>query len=1097
MANYGTPYRAPAQGWSSPRRYFLGTPYNHGRPGDIVTRLQNVTSVRTTDGSTITNVAFPSIPSRWYVPTYDAEHSSAHCSTLPAGSCGAWLAGADLNGLSTQAIADTVDDILACGSGVTKADHNCYQANSTVDLRVGHKRGSKNITIQKSWHGVMGFIDRCDPYIPNSVAMVPGPYTSSGTGVITIGTTPAGVAPQVKFLTAALQASSIEDHVVYAAFPPVLDYSLNGSATSTGSVDRLTGIQTQATSYAYDLHGGTHGPTEANTIFDWLNGKSFADVASAFSAWQYTAINGAVQNPATAYYTRSGNTFTLMSGTYEFDPVNHIWVYDQPLETIVIDLAAGNFSRKVSTTLQVEPDELLATYRLLYEESAQVTNTVMTYTYQDWFASYGLLYSFNNYGTGTLTLSNPYTSADCYQDWLAAAGAYDLTSDTDYPFRTDEQMANTPLVIYDELPPTAPPISCPTPSAAPWSATGPTMDDYTQPQNVGGSWPQRAWIDPNNYIWKSATGGFATVPDAGGGNELITPLRTGAIITHNPGGCDAHFWFGALVMERVASAPGDPNPYTWQQLAFGQAAPSPLPKTTMRWQRPDLAQYDTQVTPTPSPGNLPQNWLREAGGVLTGGKYIEAKELWNSVNFARPYGKDHWAVDQTTVCAMLGGGVIRRTGNAINPLAAGGLAVGDTVMIGGDGIYQITGLGSASGISDWTTRPQYAFTVGSKLADIPADCDIGDGYIGRMRWWGYPPFGCTAVTGVYDGTSTTTFTLPATPYWTALAGSPTASVDLYAATSGNPAAGALNGSAVTLTKTGTTTATVPGNYATALFIVPHGLKPWFDDAGSKGDFVQLTWDFNSRAAASWWTGSVPLWYGATLVGGLPTGGTPGCIDVAVAQANIKFIPCCPAVVGFVPYYSGLADTSSASAPTDSSQPPATGPVEHFNNQNLAQFPSTFLFDDLASNSWLGAIETTMADPFWQVPFKPDLAGELNWVEDDGSGHADDATTTPPTAYYPGRPLVEALRAIPGNYGWGANETPALPAGLTLAFDPAANLIPPPYWPNGIPIGDETYTGEGSASFATLWRPFGFQILACGTIAGAGRFAGDYTPNVKC
>jgi len=104
--------------------------------------------------------------------------------------------------------------------------------------------------------------------------------------------------------------------------------------------------------------------------------------------------------------------------------------------------------------------------------------------------------------------------------------------------------------------------------------------------------------------------------------------------------------------------------------------------------------------------------------------------------------------------------------------------------------------------------------------------------------------------------------------------------------------------------------------------------------------------------------------------------------------------------------------------------------------------------------------------------------------DDGTSEADSSGEntnggTTYTWYYANSPLVEALANIPVG--------DSLPSGVSLTYDPA-NVIPPPYYPNGIGIGD---AGGGYASIDT---DYGFIENVC---ANPGkRFSNDYS-YVKC
>ena len=394
---------------------------------------------------------------------------------------------------------------------------------------------------------------------------------------------------------------------------------------------------------------------------------------------------------------------------------------------------------------------------------------------------------------------------------------------------------------------------------------------------------------------------------------------------------------------------------------------------------------------------------------------------------------------------------------------------------------------------------QFNYSLGSKLADIPAGCDIGGGYIGKVRFWTAPPFGLLAAMGVYDsGTNKTTFTIPATPYWVSISGGAiTLAVDLYLpdASNGNPHTALTTSITLTKTNVGDLMAYVTGDYHAAKFIIPHlhysgaQFLPEYDDDRPKGDFVQVQWQFNNRAAQPGVT-SPPTWYD----------GIAGVTGISVTDANLKFSPCCPSVVGFVPFYSpGILGSfvPMGGAPMSA---PAT-PTEHFSCQNLGQMPDSFIADDLFGGFWMGTAETTMVDSFWQAPFKPDadivFPDILNWGEDDGTGKPDsedvsEGGATIYSKYYAHHPLVEARASLPHNLGWsGTDSPPALPAGVSIGFDTGVNSIPPPYWPGGIPVGG------ADGQYGDVTTTFGLYQTFCATIAANGRFAADYQKFVSC
>ena len=395
----------------------------------------------------------------------------------------------------------------------------------------------------------------------------------------------------------------------------------------------------------------------------------------------------------------------------------------------------------------------------------------------------------------------------------------------------------------------------------------------------------------------------------------------------------------------------------------------------MRWMNRYESQYDSQI-PVDSPpnGNYPQSFIHQSGQIVVAAKYCCAVQKWPSVDFARPCGNDANMVDQHTVCCLTsytaaGGFVltVAASGEAVHPLAAGGLAANDYVAWNNGtygGIYKINTIG---GTGPWTLH----LTTDEPLEDLPGGFDMSfgwgnnlDGTVGRLRFHG---------------------------------------------------ASACSGS----------------------------------DSSSKQTGVHLEWTFNQRAQAATYP-SPPTWYA----------GTAGCTGCTVTQFNYS-ASTCRAMVGIVPFYSG----SAVEVWPGSSAP--------FQMTDGLEFDATF------GAHWQSAIALTMEDPFWQRPFKPDCDdSSFAWTEDDGSG-AEDVLIDPMIYYFPHRPLVEALSVIPAGK--------SLPSGVTLFYDPAHNVIAPPYYPNGLPCNIDT------GDFTSIETDWGFTLRACAAVS----FSATYLAFTTC
>ena len=1064
--NYAKPYRPAPTGsviYSHP---------NHLSGCDVIPKHANLTQVweaaftngvDSSGGFTYTKVA-PQARIGQYSDS-DGTPTATECSGLPPGNCGPWLAQSEsLGGIASDAVQTNLRDIVPTPAGQINSDHNSYGVSGTIDFRRCFQSGMKPVLGKKYWHGAFGPIDQNDP-----TGTINGyNLSTSGVGDPTYASG--------SFNTSAPQTRYRQIDVVFSGTYKVADMpghilTFTFGSGGTSLVDRYTGILLNT---GYTNSAGTiDGINIDSVVANWL-GRTIAIIGKS-SNGAMAAMSAASSLDYGAFsYDSIVVSGGLISYYYEDVLVDSIDISSSGITRIVYG-DGGSGIRVVVTKEVMSFNSNSITYHYTYTNAADSTNTT----------DYTL----------TITYSVPYSAVDFKSDLSAAIAAWRLDDDRFYPWRTDEYLAQMPMCCYDEVQGPIPPTVI----------TGAiTMNDYSQAQ-VSGLWVQIPWIDPNSFVWVYGTSvqiaagnGSVYLPSGftGGapgpstfGAQMITGIRSGAIVSHNPAGYAAHFWFGFQKYKQFQHIGGDGHPdglTIWRPTSIGGFALAPLPTNSMRWQDDFTAQYDPLLyleDGSPPWGNLPQSWVRELAGVGYMAKYVETKLMWKSLNFGRPYGLDRWAVDMATVCCDLGGGM-RATQGALDPLAPGGLQNGDFVMISGDGVYQLSGIAPTSGLTDtWGSANQFTYTKGTQICGIPVGTDFGaayphDTYIARIRFPSAPPFGLMPCTGSWNSsTNITTLSVAATPFWVSISGAPiTLGVDLRSADSVTQNPAALVGTNVTVTKINVTdlTITVPdttGAYAAAKFIIPHlhnsGVQflPEYDDDTSKGDFVQAIWTFNLRANQTDYP-SPPTWYGTSL-------GNPqaGVLTGTISQQQIKFSPCCPSVVGFV----------QMGAPEVGPYPLISG----FKIQNIQVMSadSTFVADSKFGSFEQYAVYTTMPDPFWQRPFRPDQKGQVTpWNEDDGTGSGN----------YPHHPIVEARCSLPSNLGFSGTETaPALPSGIAMKYDTSQNVIPPDYWPTGIPCVN------GTGGYSALDTAFGFQFVACQNIAGAGNFSNQYKKFVSC
>ena len=1078
--------------------------------GQTIPRWQNVTQVRPVADPTPAGT--PVAPfQRYDSDEYLSEHGIGHScdDDNPAGSgsdfsgyCGEWFGSAgDTNALSSQVVKDTVDDIMACaGDDAThaKIDHDCYAVNGTVDMKA-KRLGAMWVYAKKFWHGTPPWTDKdyCTPdptNAPNQVryrrvdVILTEVHYDAGSNGLYSDTASGGV--EVDRYSGITTSNLLTTQDIFTALfstPNSAELDLSGSMVSGRQVEHISGGGgwQAGPPPLYPNHG-------VSTIIDTMAGADMhcanqpIDFASFIDGWNavrdtYLAHPELGTAPPLAPTITDNNHYSF-SGSFSLPAITNPdhWTYSGEL-SITFDRTATTYSFT-----------FIASYFLSWD-SPDDSPPSPTPDYTS--------------ASGSYTLSDPYTSADCLQDWKAAMAAWNAADRNLAKLRTDEKLALAPLILYDEIAPQTP-LQGFLPATMDNYAGG-LVDDLNgnHPGSHAGdvgqkptgapvdyiqTWAQTAWHDTNDYKWLGANGSVNYSPVDASGNPpddttlagvsfgiLKTGLRTGIILAHVKGtplingwsgaGADRHFWFGYVEMKRICCVEDCSTGYTWVSYRNGGFSDPDLPPVTMRWMDNAEAQYDGELcNPSAySRGNFDQSWLDQRGGYIVGGKYLVATQKWPAVKFCRPCGVDKYAVEQTTVCCISSGDagsgfVVTNTNNATAPLAAGGLTGTDYILVNAgtadDGLYLVS---SITGTGPWTVN------VGAKLDTLPAG--LGDqsiapaGYLGRLRWVGYTNYAVTfdsapgiclrvPVTTSYAAGVLTVNTDAAQPFFRKGIEAALRPVNLYDASM------TLLASSLVLARTDdshfTTTTT---NHPTAVWMMDAQFATAISagastdwtlyDGTSKRTYCKIEHTFNQRQAALPTAGQ-PHWLGWTAdVDG--ERGIAGCLTQDISQYAYDSSKC-PAFIGIAPFYG------------DPSAPVETFPGGVKNK--MFPMPSSLGFDGVWGAHFQARLAISMTDCFWQNPFMPSCAGPITWAMDDGSG----------TGNYAHCPLVEALSAVPS----GAS----LPTGLTLPYDPA-NVISPPFYSNGIPTSGGSYK-----SFETDW---GFAIRACGSMAF------DYPSWVDC
>ena len=1074
--------------------------------GSYIPRWKNVTAVRTqsdcADPATIaTAVANGStIPAARLDITYDVNNGGAGCpgGTVTCGKCGGWLVGGDLSGLSAQEVTLLTDDIVAGATpDVTHytQDHNSYQAYPNAaasffqvgdvakivalgstdwaamglvgtaaigaiftvtavgsgdgtaqlmrDMVMARRRGFMAIFSQKFWHGRYGFLDADSA----------------------CGASPSNPAAAVKYLKMEVAASIVSSLVWARTITNDSTGFVTGGGDSTEAgngtfevsatqeINRLSGLKTTACSVpsafcpllANDQEFfAPVGVSMTPTLTGWAAGcNAFNPTGSPMSIAALTALFTAANVPLSGRYQRAG-LFT----------VNICSMTDTVLE-LEATCAANPYSHDDGTNT----------------EAVTASGTIVFHF--------------------TVTLSEPYYSTIAAA--LAAGGGNSLEADRNTAsnawnmsdlnlasLRLDENLAHGALCTWDEVQqPVAPvdnfnsqwmtdyTLASGAASVAGGFLIGTTYlitsvgtTDFTligagsntvgiyftatgAGSGTGTADPQTAWLDPNSYYWVS-TAGVGQPMNTAGGNVLKSPMYSGTVIAHTTAGSDRHFWFKAINYRRESSMSGFQwNPYSHDAYPDGQ-----LPACTTRWMAPFDEQYDGAAAGTPPIGNFPQAFTDFSNGRLKGGKYCQAGQKWNAVKFCRPCGADKFAVDQTTVCCITDATAFNAvTGGTLQVAATTGATAPSSgyVIVEGQGVYPVTSLIGT------------ALLVGARLDTLPTgytfrdpdEHDDGVLHVGKVRWVGYTQYAVTfasapgidlraAITTSYAAGVLTVNSAGGLPYFRKGTDAALRAVNLYDATWT-----LLNGTPLVLARTDDNhfTATT-SNYPTAAWMMDTqfataisagATTDWTKyDGTSKQTGVHIGWGFDQRQIAKdIATSTVTHWLGY-IDDTHP--GVVGCVaeDYSIAQFNYPG-GSCPAIIGIVP----------------------TGSPEAFTPGLLFASPAAMV-DGVYGAHTQAFIGLSMEDVFDQTPFKPSCNGAetFSWLEDDGSGKADNIGGSPSVAYYALRPMVEALSAVPSGC--------SLPTGITLFFDPA-NKFPPPNYPNGIPLGANVTSDWGTTA----------------------------------
>jgi len=411
---FGAPYRPPAGGWPSVRKWFFGTAFQHKRTSEsAIPSFLNVTTVADYHiPSTHPLLPYPRLDDRSAWPDPGIAGTCPGPGTQPNPSCGQVTPGAAMCG---PWFTGAIDNRPAYVAGMV--DRNTYAASSagTLDFSRCHKLGFKNVQAWKSWHGRLNYLSHDAGGRPDRIA--------SGTCLYNIEFVQS--APDAtRYRTEGL--SCVYDNRFYYRRAIVEEHA--ATATRSVTVNRYSGILTGSAAVTVTIgtddgnaaaNRDSHIGISAQSAIDWWNGML---LKWTINGWTITVTL------ASGVYTATGKTGAITVGTGTFAP------------------GTGALSR-------TEYDSTGA--NVTYTESASFTATGFTHTW----------HTIEQGGEGedvtvtvTGALSDGYAGSDLQDDLCGLLAQWDLTNDVVYPWRQDEQITIAPVVRWNEVPGTVTPM---------------------------------------------------------------------------------------------------------------------------------------------------------------------------------------------------------------------------------------------------------------------------------------------------------------------------------------------------------------------------------------------------------------------------------------------------------------------------------------------------------------------------------------------------------------------------------------------------------------------------------------------------------------
>jgi len=548
------------------------------------------------------------------------------------------------------------------GAGVQQIDFNCYAPlTTTITANRRCAEGFKNLQARKQWHGVFGFTSE---------------QWQAANSVTFDGTTFRQCQPE------RMAADQTKYRTITGNFSRTLNAPIPPATSScTISVGQKTGvISLDSISINDSMNADGRTPLLS---FDL---RSLADENVATISGRFFSI---LKN----YFSDSTLTMNVGGSSYTF-------VYNSTASADLQGKTAAVITTDWSSSFDLVVYGLFGPYPGTWQQVETIhfgiSSTTLDYT----------LWTINGFPPigwtpnsvvghpaqtdhATITLSNPYTANDAYQDAKALLDAnyWNLDDDIVYPWRGDGFLNIAPMLTYAEIPQNI------LPRLKQISDSG-TVDDYSRPQ-VNGITPQRPWFDINASRWFYPSGG--TYPSSLA--TLVGPFYDGSVLG-KPGkpGDKAFSWDHNIWAVCI-----DPDTLEQQLYIKGYGAHPgddgvPVPDTTTHW---------TELLEAVSlPGD--GNFVRQIpGGAIYIQQFIQLDAATTAQNWSRPCSSDASLMDETTVQCVTGvsGGTGSRTFTLRDVPV--GIANGNQIVVTGDGYYTVT---SVSGNS----------VTASRTGDLPA-----------------------------------------------------------------------------------------------------------------------------------------------------------------------------------------------------------------------------------------------------------------------------------------------------------------------------------------------------------------------------------------